>query len=527
VCLLHTAKAELHEAFCLKLQRTSEKARMKQTMSVNFLVATVSGTILMFTVLVGLSTGFFYFTYKEALAAKQSVSVSRVQALKEHAERVFSEADQILRFVQRNSASSGGFDKVSVAGKRAFVDNAHFDFSGIGLVFLLDHDGLLLESSGSMSDNPPDYSEQAFFLFHQNSFTDQVFVGPPAFSLVSNRWAFTVSRSISNSDGSFAGVVLAEIDCAYFEQVYQAAAPEAGGSVSLLTADGIPLVHIPHDDSIYRDNTPFSGTVIFDILSESSGFLTEPHPASDTPARCYSFRHLDTYPAVLVNEYTIEEAAASWRKYTLVYCAFLFLLLLLVAFLTVIVVRQFDRLREVNEDLTEKQLALESMALKDSMTGLVNRAVLHDRLTNALSVSRRYGNQYVGLLFMDIDHFKDLNDTYGHLFGDEVLKVFADRISGILRVSDTFARMGGDEFVVMVPLVSSRSELELVARKIELALRDPFAIGDVSVEVRSSIGYALSVRPESTADSLISEADNAMYLVKQQHRRREQEQKTE
>jgi len=500
---------------------------MKQTMSARFLVATVSGSILMFTILVGLSTGFFYFTYKESLSAKEAVSESRVQSLKEHAERVLSEADLILRFVKERTAESGGFDDLSTAEKRSLVDNAFFDFSPIGIVMLIDQEGQLFESSGSMNDNPPKVSDREYFKHHMQQADDRLYLGVPVFSRLSSRWVFTVSRRISDSDGSFAGIVLIELDIAYFEKVYQSVSPEAGGSVSLLSAEGVPLVRIPHDDAVYKDGVPLPAKILKEILSGKSGFITDQEYSAGEPARCYSFKRLEGLPAIIVNEYTIADATASWRRYTLVYFAFLFLLLLLVAFLTVIVVKQFDRLRDVNEDLKEKQLALESMALKDPMTGLANRVVLHDRLETALAVSRRYGNQYVGLLFMDIDRFKEINDTYGHLFGDEVLKQFSDRISGILRNSDTFARMGGDEFVVMIPLVSSRGELELVARKIELALRDPFEIHDVSIVMRSSIGYALSVRPDSTPDTLLSEADNAMYLVKQQHRRREQEQKAE
>ncbi|MHB1209397.1 MAG: sensor domain-containing protein [Acidimicrobiales bacterium] len=172
-------------------------------------------------------------------------------------------------------------------------------------------------------------------------------------------------------------------------------------------------------------------------------------------------------------------------------------------------------------DITEqKQLEddLSHRAFHDVLTGLANRALFRDRLNQAIARNERTA-KYPAVLFVDLDHFKPVNDSLGHSSGDLVLKAVAERLRGCLRHSDTAARMGGDEFAVLIEEVHSREEIISLATRIMSELRRPLAIGNQHVSVTASIGITFGVEA-STSEQLIHNADLAMYLAKAQGRDR-------
>ncbi len=170
----------------------------------------------------------------------------------------------------------------------------------------------------------------------------------------------------------------------------------------------------------------------------------------------------------------------------------------------------------VTRDISERKAAetkIAFMAQHDTLTGLPNRALFADRLERALAASRRSGTP-TALLFIDLDKFKPVNDTYGHAVGDLLLQQAAERMRSALRESDTVGRIGGDEFVVLLPAVDRGEDALLVAEKLLKVLRAPFSIEGRSVEVSCSIGIA--IHPENGRDEieLAKNADTAMYWAK-------------
>jgi diguanylate cyclase (GGDEF)-like protein len=152
-------------------------------------------------------------------------------------------------------------------------------------------------------------------------------------------------------------------------------------------------------------------------------------------------------------------------------------------------------------------------ALHDSLTGLANRELFHDRLEHACSVARRR-EEPVALLFIDLDEFKAVNDTLGHAAGDAVLAETARRITGELRASDTAARLGGDEFVVLLEGLTSAQAMD-PARRIVEALRRPVVVLDGhAVVVGASIGIADGDVGRRSASAMVAAADEAMYRAK-------------
>lgn len=171
-------------------------------------------------------------------------------------------------------------------------------------------------------------------------------------------------------------------------------------------------------------------------------------------------------------------------------------------------------------DITDRKASEERirfLATHDVLTELPNRFVVHDRLQQALGLARRYGNRFA-VLFIDVDRFKEVNDTFGHAVGDQVLREAVKRVRTCLRDSDTLGRMGGDEFVVLLPKIENRQAAINVARKIVDTMSEPIRAGYDEIAISVSIGLATC--PENGMDEslLMRRADAAMYRVKQHGR---------
>lgn len=155
---------------------------------------------------------------------------------------------------------------------------------------------------------------------------------------------------------------------------------------------------------------------------------------------------------------------------------------------------------------------LEAQARLDGLTGLANRRRFDEQLALALSRSALQGSA-VALMYMDIDHFKQVNDRYGHAAGDEVLRVFGQRLNACVRSGDLVARLGGDEFVVLIEQLAETATAELIAGKLIAAMREGIVVDDLTVHVTTSIGIAYST--SAASKSLMGAADAALYQAKE------------
>lgn len=180
-------------------------------------------------------------------------------------------------------------------------------------------------------------------------------------------------------------------------------------------------------------------------------------------------------------------------------------------------IRQLKNLvKELESECQEAKMAeanIRKQAFHDALTGLYNRLLFNDRLFHCISYAQR-NQQKLALLFIDLDGFKHVNDNLGHYVGDLLLQEVSNRLKLCLRKSDTLARVGGDEFTLILPEIKKNDDAASVAEKIIQALNQPYHLNGQSMIITASIG--ISIYPDNALEStnLIKKADNAMYLAK-------------
>ena len=176
--------------------------------------------------------------------------------------------------------------------------------------------------------------------------------------------------------------------------------------------------------------------------------------------------------------------------------------------------------RGIARDVSERmrlERELNDIATHDFLTGLPNRMLLQDRLKVALAGAARNGTK-LAVMMLDLDRFKVVNDTFGHSMGDKVLRAAGERLVALVRKSDTIARVGGDEFLVLLPKVANLEDTIKISYKILGAFRKPFILNDHKIRVTTSVGIAIYPEDGEDSDVLLRNADTAMYWVKEQGR---------
>ena len=180
-------------------------------------------------------------------------------------------------------------------------------------------------------------------------------------------------------------------------------------------------------------------------------------------------------------------------------------------------IKTHENLKDSLTELSENKETLHKLAYYDILTNLPNRTLLIDRLEQFIKQSKRL-NQQIAVLFIDLDHFKEVNDSYGHSVGDELLNVVSERFAKVIREEDTIARIGGDEFIVLLNNIDKIDNVYKIAQKLIDILSKPIQLHNHTLHIGSSIGISIYPQDANSSEILLRNADSAMYYAKQNGR---------
>jgi diguanylate cyclase (GGDEF)-like protein len=438
-----------------------------------------------------------------ALLSRELAETYEAQAV-----RALREIDQTLKLVKYEYETTGKFDILLELKKKNLLPP--------DLVFVVG----IADSTGDIvaSTRPPDMlnvADQEFFRKQRRD--DAFWVSRPWKSPDSAEWKLQFSRRLNAHNGKFAGVVMVSVDAAYFVSGYESAKLGAHGMLGLLGSDGIFRVRRSGDIVSASDLVDYA-IVVPDVDAQEKE-TTPSTNAWDNIRRYTSVRQLYDYPLAVIVGLSEDEQLAATRnnRYDYLWRATAgSVLLILVLSLLARMSRQLalSRSRAVEEQVAHAA-RVEYLAYHDGLTKLPNRSLFSNLLGQSIKRAHRNNSQLV-VLFIDLDHFKHINDTLGHEAGDQLLQEVANRLKASLRNSDTVARMGGDEFVVLLPEQDEEKYVATVARKILSAVAQPFILMGNEFHVTASIG--ISIYPQDGLDeqTLTKNADIAMYQAKEE-----------
>ncbi len=333
----------------------------------------------------------------------------------------------------------------------------------------------------------------------------------------SQDWTLQFGRRLNAADGTFAGAVLLEADASYFVSGYEAAQLGKQGVLGLLGTDGTFRARRTGDELSAGDAVNYAATVS-DAGDRGDPTISLTSNSWDRIQRYTGTQQLFGFPlAVIVGLSANEQlAAAHHNAHTYLWRASIASGLLVL--LTTILGRlswQLARARE-RESVAKVRHAerVEYLAYHDGLTALPNRSFFNKLLSQAMSQAKRHQRR-LAVAFIDLDRFKQINDTLGHEAGDELLKEVATRLRACLRDSDTVARLGGDEFVVLLTDLTDEKYAATVAQKIITAIAKPFLLMGSEFRVTASIGISTYPTDGEDDQTLTKNADIAMYQAKE------------
>ncbi|MDN7719547.1 bifunctional diguanylate cyclase/phosphodiesterase [Burkholderia gladioli] len=430
--------------------------------------------------------------YREAAASAAILST----ALEQHTIKAIHQVDQITRFVKFEfEKSPDHFNLASTVEKGVVPSDTLIQVS------LVNAQGQLLANTAETHPKPLDLSDREHFQVHASHNDDELYISRPVLGRVSGQWTLQMTRRLNGPDGKFAGVVVVSEDPSYFtSDFYNNAAIGKEGVIAVVSDTGAVLAR--RTGSAGNAAGTFSATGVYPIAERVSGTYADP---IDGTLRIVSYRHLDGYPLGVLVGLSQAEELADYNHTRNVY-------LLMTSFITLAMLAFFGVATGLIGKLLGREREMTQLAEYDLLTGLANRYTTLRGLRN--DVAQPSSLKRLAILFIDLDNFKTVNDTLGHNAGDIVLQMTAARLSDAVEAEGTLARIGGDEFVVVVKGDDAERRAVRLAESVIRMFGKPFDVRGSTFVLHASIGIALhSVANESEID-LLKKADLAMYSAK-------------
>jgi diguanylate cyclase (GGDEF)-like protein len=380
--------------------------------------------------------------------------------------------------------------------------------------------GTIVASSQAWPPAALSIADQPYFHVLRDNPGRRRYLASPAPGIRAGAWNIHLTRRIDTADGRFLGVVGAALSLTELEAFLSRIALGAGSAIGVWRRDGVLMARYPPADALLG-RPPSASFGFQDILRRAESGIYRSRSAVDGEDRIVAVRALAEYPVVVTVSRRGDDVLALWRReagYTAAALLALAIAIPGVVLLGIRALRGRDLLEQartevrVLEEQRRSQAQIAHLAHHDPLTGLANRLLLRTRLDEAVARARR--GQACAVLCLDLDHFKDVNDTLGHAFGDLLLLAVTQRIRTVVRETDTIGRLGGDEFAVVQTGVEHPGDAELLAQRLIAALGAPFDLDGNHVIAGTSIGIAVAPDDGLDSDQLLQNADMALYRAK-------------
>jgi diguanylate cyclase (GGDEF)-like protein len=372
----------------------------------------------------------------------------------------------------------------------------------------------IYDASGTL--HPATIADRDYFRLSRVNPHGQLVISEPLFARITHNWVVTVSRRFDDENGNFAGLVQAAVRAEYFEHFYASLGLGPTHSVTLIDQKLRMLARYPAQtahmgkpiDSALLRAFVASGDVENSYIARS---------AVDGIERHFVVHKIGRYPLYVILGHSTRGELAEWYRQLYWSIAGVFVLGAVLIGWIVVWLRSYDAALALARRMTSAYEAtmqrIRYLAEHDPLTDLPNRALLEARMASTLAetIGRRAD---LALMFLDLDRFKDVNDTLGHAVGDKLLIQVSDRLRANLRAQDTVSRQGGDEFAILLHGYSSLTRVAEVAQALIDAMAPPFQVDKHELLISASIG--ISVYPQHGSDivTLLKNADTAMYEAK-------------
>lgn len=347
-------------------------------------------------------------------------------------------------------------------------------------------------------------AQSDFFLASNNQQEDSLFIGAPFVTPALKRQVVPVSFPLHAKPHGIS-VISAVITLKTFEDLFEAARDKPNGSIALLRRDGTVLARSPRIEGMIGKSIAGGALISTLVKARGSGSVVKVSDI-DGKSRLLSYESMQEYPLIAVMSADMDDVLAPSYDYASLAGLIAFSLSL---FMIAMAIQALSYLHLVAD--THNKLAAE--ASTDTLTGIANRRYLMRYATNEILRAQRYSRP-LSLLMLDLDRFKEVNDRYGHSWGDEVLKAAAAATQTVLRSTDLLGRYGGEEFAVLMPETTTEEAVNVAERIREAVSAILLDTGNGEITIRVSIGVASLSATEADLHSLIDRADAALYSAK-------------
>ena len=419
--------------------------------------------------------------------------------------RALREIDQSLNLIKYWHESDPGNRQLAKLKERGLLPP-----DLIFVVSIADRSGAIVDSTGAA----PELNVAHRDYFRAQLERDAFFVGQPLRGSTGES-TLQFSRRLTSADGAFDGIAIVSVAASYFVSGYDGSRLGEHGVLGIIGTDGIVRVRRSGDAEFSGEVINYAAVVPGSEAPETDGTIST--GSWDSVRRWTSARELYGFPVAVLVGLSVDEQLASAHREALTYLWRAGIGSVLIIVLTGLLGRMSWQLVQSRSRESKIKLAhaerVEYLAYHDGLTGLPNRSLFSKLLAQSLSEAQRY-NRQLAVAFLDLDRFKQINDTLGHDAGDELLREVASRLKGCVRESDSVARLGGDEFVVLLPDLGDPKYAASVAQKILSVIAKPFTL--IGHEFRVTVSIGISAFPQDGLDeqTLTKNADIAMYQAK-------------